>query len=60
MPKDRSNSKIMYTGLGLVFGTALGTGLCIILDQPVYWAGAGTAVGLIIGAVLDAYHQKSS
>jgi CDP-diglyceride synthetase len=52
--------KPQYTALGLIFGTALAAVICLIIRVPIYWAVIGTAVGLIIGAVLDGYRKKGS
>jgi hypothetical protein len=54
---ENKKSSVSFTGLGLIFGTALGTVFCVILSISILWAGAGTAVGLILGAIIDS--QKS-
>lgn len=54
----KNGLKIQYTGLGLVFGTAIGAGIALALGQPVYWAGIGTSIGLIIGAIMDSMKNK--
>ncbi|PKM85032.1 MAG: hypothetical protein CVU86_04025 [Firmicutes bacterium HGW-Firmicutes-11] len=46
------NAKIPYAGIGLVFGTAIGAGVSLIITGTVIWAGIGTAVGLILGAIV--------
>ncbi len=53
MEKNKKPGSVPYTGLGLIFGTALGAALCMILSLNILWAGVGTAVGLILGAILD-------
>ena len=53
------NKKIPYTGIGLIFGTAIGAGLSLILTGNIIWAGAGTGVGLILGAIIDSQKKKS-
>ncbi|MFC4714248.1 hypothetical protein [Planococcus dechangensis] len=50
---NRDYSKIPFAGLGLVFGTAIGAVLGLILTGNLIWAGAGTGVGLVIGAAID-------
>lgn len=57
--KNNNSSKTPYTGLGLVFGTAIGAGITIAIGQPILWAGVGTAIGLVVGAIIDtAKHKK--
>lgn len=51
-------SKNTYTGLGLIFGTAIGTSLSMIITGNVIWGGIGTAVGLILGAGIDGYKKN--
>lgn len=52
-------SKIPFTGLGLVFGTAIGAGLSLIITGTVIWAGIGTGVGLVIGAAIEGMKQRN-
>ncbi|NCC33412.1 MAG: hypothetical protein EOM24_15555 [Chloroflexia bacterium] len=53
-----------YTQLGMLIGTCIGSGLSVLLlsntGNAVYLiiAGAGTAMGLVLGAGIDKY-QKS-
>lgn len=54
---EGNNKKPVFAGVGLVIGTGLGTVACILLDLPVYYAGVGTALGLIVGAIIDSYQQ---
>lgn len=62
MKKTRDLTKVPFTGLGLVFGTAIGAGVSLAITGNVLWAGIGTAVGLILGAVVDSFvknkHKK--
>lgn len=58
MKNKYDHSKNSYTGLGLVFGTAIGAGLMIAIGQPIYWAGIGTGIGLIIGAMIDSTKKQ--
>jgi len=53
MKNQEKSMKIPFTGIGLVFGTAIGAGIALALGQPIYWAGAGTGIGLVIGAIID-------
>jgi hypothetical protein len=50
MKKDK---KYSFTGLGLIFGTAIGVSLSMIVSGNVLWGGIGTAIGLIVGAMID-------
>lgn len=51
--------KIPYTGLFLVFGVAIGAGFGFATDQNfAVTAGIGAAVGLIIGAIVDAMKKN--
>lgn len=60
MEKKNINAKISFTGLGIIFGSALGTGITLAIGQPIYWAGIGTGVGLIIGAAIDALKKRDN
>lgn len=54
--KENRGKKYSFTGLGLIFGTALGSVCSIIITGNIsWWSGIGTAVGLIIGAGVDSY-----
>lgn len=56
---DENNKKVPFTGIGLIFGTAIGAGLSIILTgNTVIWAGMGTGIGLVIGAMVDSHYRK--
>ena len=53
------DKKINYTGLGLILGTAVGSTFSLIFTGNLaLWAGAGTAVGLIMGAIVDNYYKN--
>lgn len=57
MGKNNKKNSATFTGLGLIFGTALGAAFCMIISINILWTGAGTAAGLILGAIIDG--QKS-
>lgn len=56
--------KYTYTQLGMLFGIFIGGGLGVLLfsmtGNAVYFAvaGAGTAIGLVLGAGMDKYKQS--
>lgn len=50
---EKQNKKMPYAALGLVFGTALGVVLTLLVGVDIYWAGTGTGMGLITGAAID-------
>lgn len=56
--KDYDYSKIPFTGLGLIFGTAIGAALSLIITGNVLWAGVGTGFGLIAGAAIDGFKKR--
>ena len=59
--KDNERKKLPLTGIGLIFGTAIGAGLSIVLTgSTLIWAGMGTGVGLIIGAIAESVIGKKS
>ncbi len=50
--------KTSYTGIGLVFGVALGAALgLIVFDNMTLYAGFGAGFGLVIGAIADAWKK---
>ena len=56
MKLNNRKDKIPYTGLGLIFGAALGSTFGLIF-QPEYFAlsiSIGAGFGLTIGAIIDA------
>jgi len=51
--------KYQFAGIFLVFGTAIGGGMGLIISQNVaVGAGIGAALGLILGAMVDSYRSK--
>lgn len=59
MKKNYDQSKIPYTGLGIIFGTAIGASITIATGLPIFWAGAGTGIGLVLGAIIDSTRKNS-
>lgn len=53
-----NSSKVPYTGLGLIFGTAIGAGISIAIGEPILWAGVGTGIGLVLGAIIDSKKKE--
>ena len=51
-------SKVPFAGLGLIFGTAIGAALSLIIMGNVIWAGVGTGVGLVLGAAIDGMKKR--
>ena len=60
-----SNESVNYAGLGLLLGTAIGftLGLILFVATGEAWflsiGGAGTAIGLGLGASIDRSNEKS-
>ncbi len=54
------SKKTSITGLGLVFGVAIGAGLGIIFENMAIGAGIGAGMGIVIGAIIDSYKNKNS
>lgn len=59
MSEGRDYSKIPFTGIGLIFGSAIGSALSLIITGNVIWGVMGTGVGLVIGAAIDSHYRKS-
>jgi hypothetical protein len=57
---EEKNKKHSFTGLGLIFGTAIGAAMTFILTINILWAGIGTGVGLIVGAIIDSSKSKEN
>lgn len=57
--KTTKPKKSYFTGIGLVFGTALGLIVSILANINLIWTVAGTAIGLLIGAIIDNNMKKS-
>ncbi len=47
-----------YTGIGLIFGTAFGALVTILMSIDIIWALIGTGLGLILGSIIDTYKQE--
>jgi hypothetical protein len=60
MSEERDYSKIPFTGLGLIFGSAIGSALSMIITGNVIWGVIGTGVGLVIGAAIDSHYRKNA
>lgn len=56
--ETNESKKTSLTGVGLIFGVAIGAGLGLIFNNMPLGAGIGAGVGLIIGAIVDAYKNK--
>ncbi len=56
----KNTSRVSYAGIGLIFGTAIGSGLSLIFSGTLIWGGIGTAAGLILGAVTDLYMRTGT
>jgi len=57
MKNNSGKNKTLAPGIGLIFGVAIGGGLGIIFNNIPIGAGFGAAVGLILGAVIQAYRK---
>lgn len=50
--------KFQWTGIGLVFGAAVGLLLGMLVFEANWWAPmVGVTVGLLVGAIVDAQQQ---
>jgi hypothetical protein len=58
--QNKQCSNIPFTGLGLIFGTSIGASLSLIITGNVIWGGIGTAVGLIVGAIIDGHKKRET
>ncbi|MBS3749542.1 MAG: hypothetical protein KGY65_05540 [Candidatus Thermoplasmatota archaeon] len=47
--------KVQYVGIGLIFGTAIGSIIGIFTSQLALSAAIGAGVGLIGGSILDSF-----
>jgi len=56
----KSKSKVPLAGVGLVIGAGIGVAVTAAIGWPVYWAGAGAAFGLIVGAILESAAEKNN
>jgi hypothetical protein len=54
MTSRRCELRLVWTGLGVVFGTALGLLVGLLLFEGSVWAPfVGASAGLVIGAIVD-------
>lgn len=51
--------KSSYTGLGLIFGVAIGAGLGIIFNNMVLYAGIGAGLGIVIGSIYQSSKKST-
>ncbi len=58
MKDKRDFTRVPFAGIGLIFGTAIGSVVSIAITGNVLWTGIGTAIGLIVGAVIDTFIKK--
>jgi len=58
MKDKRDLTRVPFAGVGLVFGTAIGSVLSIAITGNVLWGGIGTGIGLVAGSVIDAFIKK--
>ena len=60
MEDKKNKDKIPHVGMGLIFGTAIGVGVSLAITGTIVWAGIGTAIGLILGAIIQSYESKGN
>jgi uncharacterized membrane protein YfcA len=58
MSNQQNQNKVSYTGLGIIFGSAIGSAISMIITGTVLWGLVGTAVGLILGAAVESYKSR--
>ncbi len=58
MSNQQNQNKVSYTGLGIIFGSAIGSAISMIITGTVLWGLVGTAVGLISGAAVESYKSR--
>jgi uncharacterized membrane protein YoaK (UPF0700 family) len=56
--QDGPKTKNMFAALGLIFGSAVGAALSLVITGNVIWGLIGTAVGLVIGAAIDSRKRE--
>lgn len=58
--ETKDYKKASFTGIGLIFGVAIGAGLGIILNNLAIGAGIGAGLGIVAGAFIDRYKNKAT
>lgn len=56
------SSKYQFTGLFLIFGVAVGTGLGLVLfgTNGLLGGGIGAGIGIVLGAIIDTVQAKKT
>jgi len=54
---EKRRSMYNWAGIGLIFGTAIGVLIFASTNEP-WHMGAGTGVGLVIGAAIGSHFSK--
>lgn len=61
MENKTKKVKMLYAGAGLAIGAGAGYAFGILISvMPFFFAGIGAAVGLLLGAMIDAQAAKNS
>ena len=57
MAEKKKKTMYSWAGIGLVFGTVIGV-LIFVFTNEVWHVGAGTGVGLVVGAAIGSFISK--